>query len=196
MFTPQPVTHYKCGNPTCNRRHFYVTPEEAENCCVCSTCGGIIDHAYQSSQCSKCRAIASAAREKSMLDNAQLVPYEGQVLHNTSEDFLYTEDDLYDYINDNFNSLDEIPEYMYVATKVSGISLDAYSTVEYAVEDRHYENAMDDIVCIDSLQRCLDIWCERQDLVSYHPDTHEKISVRDWITDNNITFDFEEVSKC
>ena len=193
MFKPTEVTYYKCGNPDCNRSSVFTNMGNAEQCCVCSTCGKKIDHNYGNRQCNKCMTAASDNRRWEKMGNAELVPYEeGMVLHDNDDKFFYDDDGLYCHFTDDYDSLEDLPEYMYVATKIVGVTLDAYSTVERSVEDRHYEDAMENVEFLGSLQHCLDVWCERQDIVSYAPDNTKKISVKDWIKANNITFDFEE----
>jgi len=109
---------------------------------------------------------------------AELVAYEeGMVLFNDNR-FLTEEDEIHAYF-DNFESKEDIPEFLFVAEITRGIYLDAHQIVQDYVENYHHEDAMEVIDFLPSLQNYLDIWCKRQEITSWSECYKQKVSTNE-----------------
>ena len=74
---------------------------------------------------------------------------------------------------------DELAERDYVyATSGSRFRLDIMSCIESALDD-HYDDAIDNIVDIDSLVEFVTDWVAKQDIISYYPDYSRSIILKD-----------------
>lgn len=82
-------------------------------------------------------------------------------------------DSFFDYWNENYEGVEERPEYVWVTEKVD-MQIDADSIVESATEEL-YDDAMDDVSneALGKLQQFLDEWCKTCGVGSAYYESHE-----------------------
>lgn len=186
---PAIVNMYMCSN--CGMKHMQY--EWAVRCCICSDCGEVKKHPRQQTKCDPCRDKASAKRERDRISKAKFVAYDGNmVLHNDSDKYFYDEDQIFEFLQYDHESLEELPEYLFVATKVTGFTLDMQEVVQNALENEHHEDAIDEVEMLGSLQNYVNTWCQRQTVTSYSPDMEQKILVTDLVRELKIQFEGDE----
>jgi hypothetical protein len=147
-----------------------LNEQVAQQCCrprVCP-CGVEIDKRRGWTACDDCRAKTRAEEEKVRFNKAAKVharDYTGRMIYSEGFQEFFTLDDYADR-----NECDDIESEEYVWGTVStGISIDAESVVESALDD-HHEDAYDQIVNVDCLQDAIDAWIAEQDVETFYAD--------------------------
>lgn len=111
---------------------------------------------------------ASRERDKKRLEEAEDVTasYSGPVSDDNTHFWPAPEEAACDI---------DAPAWLYTCT-VSRLSLDARNILESALED-HHDNAWEELLGEDELQKLLDAWCEKQTMETWTTDYSRKVYV-------------------
>ncbi|EGR5854691.1 hypothetical protein RGL65_004405 [Vibrio parahaemolyticus] len=143
------------------------TEADAEQCCRdrhCD-CGAKIEERYKSS-CDKCQREKFRAEKKSRISKMPIV-------QSPTSGMVYSDNTSY---NEGFFKLDDIdsvfeegekPFFVYDCNIKKWSGLNASDIVEADLESDWYEDASDDVVYLDELEKFLSEWNKKQTLFCY-----------------------------
>lgn len=170
------LTLHECSN--CKKK--YTENDTASKCCLCRICGKPKDHTLYNGECRECLELKYRDRAHKLIDEAELIPYDPNlVYHDNNDKWLYDDDDVHCYLVDNFDISADLPEYLYVSNKIN-FCINAEGVIENAL-DEHHEDALDNISRDEEtkLQALLDKWCDDQKIFSWDGSLDKKVAVMD-----------------
>ena len=162
----------ECG--TLYGSHNFQEPaqERATQCCTVKKCECGKDLPKFWMKCSDCRN--NDSYNKHIASAEEVTDYD-DYLYDDQNGKYYT--DVEDFLDQTVDEdIEDLPEYLFACTELSFPSIDVGNILENALSD-HHEDACDQVVDEEGLQKLLDNWVKKQTLISYDADYTRKISV-------------------
>lgn len=112
------------------------------------------------------------------VSKAEVVEYNGGPLSLELDAVYFSDlDELYEYLECNFDSKDDWPEWVHPCDK-NEFFMDIQNLLESAL-DEHHEDAYDHLIDVEELDKFVDGWVKKQKLVSWESNWNKKIRVCD-----------------
>lgn len=156
-----------------------VPKMRAAECCLqkyCE-CGGKLERGMTGAKCWTCRTFER--REKKLAEAQEIDWFDGPVYDDSSDKYWESVSDFIDWANDQEGEdRENIPEWLNPCTSKGFHRLDAMECIGSYLEDQHHEDAHDHLKDVEGLQKFLNEWCDKQNLVTWNADDSKKISVK------------------